>query len=181
MFRKKKPVTDINDIAAFFAELVSRSQEFLARPVRVHFIADFVPGRSRRSSGLREFLPFLRMALFDAAQNTVPNADTTLHVHTAAEGSTGKIAASIAGGIDAQGGEEFFIISWGKSGMQKDLIKEFSGLGEAARKRITLFHLPPGAGTRTETNTLAAAVRMLLKGELIASGESGLRILQGKI
>jgi hypothetical protein len=126
-----------------------------------------------------DFLPFLRTVLFDETQNTVPNADTSLYVHTAAEGSAGKIAAAIAETIQA-GGDEFFVISWGKSGIQKDIIKEFSGLSEAGRGRVTLFHLPLDMGTRAEMNTLAVAVKILLKGGRIEAGESGLRILQGK-
>jgi hypothetical protein len=185
MFRKKKPGIDINDIAAFFRELVSRSKEFLGRSVRVHFVVDFVPGKSRRPSGLVDFLPFLRTVLFDETQNTVPNTDTSLYVHTAAEGSAGKIAAAIvetiqADGSEAEGGDEFFVISWGKSGMRKDIIKEFSGLSETGRKRVTLFFLPLDVGTRAEMNALAAAVRILLKGESITPGRDGLRILQGK-
>ncbi|MDR1932446.1 MAG: hypothetical protein LBQ57_06430 [Spirochaetales bacterium] len=185
MFQKKRRGADINDIAAFFRELVSRSGEFLGRPVRVHFIADAAQCRAG-SSDAGDFLPFLRMVLFDAAQNTAANPDTSLHVHTAdggVAGAAGEITAAIAGKSgDDMNNDEFFIITWGKAGMQKNLVKEFSGLPEAARKRLTLFHLPLGMGnTRTEMNALAAAVRTLLKGKRIAAGEAGLRIVQGKI
>jgi hypothetical protein len=181
LFRRKKHGVNVKDVAAFFRELVSLSKEFLTRPVRVHFVADFASPDPRGASDVEAFLPFLRMVLFDAAQNTPANPDTSLYIHTAAEGSAAEIAAAIAGELRGAG-DEFFIISWGKPGIQKELIRAFSGLDEAARKRVTLFHLPLGRGNaRAETKTLAAAVKILLRGERIAAGETGLRIVQEKI
>lgn len=181
LFRKKKPLTDINEMAGFFAELISRSKNYLRIPVNVHFISDGVEGKPYRVSEMGDFLPFLRTVLFDAAQNTVPNPETSLRVHRATESSAGEIASAIAREIRREGGE-FFIITWGTAGMRRDIVEAFCGIGERDRKRITLFHLPLGTGdTRAETGVLAAAVRILLKGERIAAGEAGMRMLQGKI
>jgi hypothetical protein len=180
MFRKKKSAADIRDIAVFFSELVYRSNEFLSRPVRVHFIADCLPRRAGRLCDLRDFLPFLRTVLFDAAQHTTPNPEATLHIHTADEGPVTDIAAALAAQVRPDG-DDFFVITLGKAGMQKDAVKGFAPLSGEARRHITLFHLPLGmACGRTETPALVAAVRILLRGEPIAAAASGLRILQEK-
>jgi hypothetical protein len=128
-----------------------------------------------------DFLPFLRTVLFDAAQNTVPNPETSLRVHSASESSAGEVASAIAREIRGED-SEFFIITWGTVELRTDIVEAFRGIGESERKRITLFHLPLGTGdTRAETGALAAAVRILLTGERIAAGEAGMRMLQGKI
>ena len=179
MFRAKMTATDINDIAAFFAELVSRSKEFLARPVHIHFVTDFVPGKKRQADDIGDFLPFLRTVLFDAAQNTVPNPQAALSVHTPpAEENAADVFDRIASRV-LPDGDDFFVITLGKPGIRKDAAKGFAGLGEEARRRLTLFHIPREKGSSSAvTNALAAAVRILLRGEEIPRGDSGLRILQ---
>jgi hypothetical protein len=179
MFRKKKPAADIGDIAVFFAEIVSRSKEFLARPVRIHFIADALPQNAKGLSDLGDFLPFLRTVLFDAAQHTTPNPHATLHIHTAGEGSAADITAAIAAQVRPEG-EDYFVLTMGKAGMQKDAVKGFAGLSPETRRHITLFHLPLGMSGGGETSALVSAVRILLKGEPIAATPSGLRTLSGK-
>jgi hypothetical protein len=176
LFRKKIPLTDINDLAGFFVELVSRSKNYLGGPVRIHFIADGVPGKPYCVSDMGEILPFLRTVLFDAAQNTVSNPETSLRVHRA-ESSTEKILAAIASEIlSAQ--HRFFIITLGKRLLQKETLREFSLLPQDARGRLTLFHLPLGPeNPQTQANALVSAARILLTGERIAAGEACLRTL----
>ena len=181
--RKKKRASDIKDIAAFFVELVSRSREFFSRPVRIHFIADFIPDsrqREREPSDIGESLPILRTVLFDAAQNTAPNPDTTLHVYTPQDGSAGEIAAWIAKEA-LSGSEEFFIITLGKAGMQAEAANIFAQLPAKAKSHITLLHLPAQTiDTGAETRALVSAVRMLITGEPIPVSAAGLRIFQEK-
>ena len=180
MLRAKMAITDINDIAAFFGELVSRSQEFMARPVRIHFVTDFAPGKKRQEDDIGDFLPFLRTVLFDAAQNIVPNSRTTLFIHTPpAGGSAADAFAEIAGRVQAED-DDFFIIALGKPGIRKDAAKGFAGLSQKDRRRLTLFHVPRETGGRAAMNALVAAVRILLRGEHIPIGPSGWRILQEK-
>ena len=172
---------DINDAAEFFVELVSRAREFAKHPVHVHFVTDFSPEKKRRGDSLAEFLPFLRTVLFEAAQNIVPNPRTTLCVHTPpARGNAADIFKQIAAGVQPDD-DEFFIIALGKSAIRREAAKGFTGLTQKDRRRLTLFYIPleMGAG-RAAMNALAAAVRILLRGEHISVGPSGWKILQGK-
>jgi hypothetical protein len=177
LFRKKKPLTDINDLANFFVELISRSKDYQSGPVRIHFITDGIPGKPYCVSDAGDLLPFLRTVLFDAAQNTVSNPETSLRVHRVAEGSTEKILAAIASDI-RPARYRFFVITLGKKFLQKETIKEFSSLPEDARRRLTLLHLPLGQeNAKTQGSALVSAVRVLLKGEPLAEGEARLRTL----
>jgi hypothetical protein len=180
LFRKKKPLTDINDAAAFFAELVSRSKNYLRCPVRIHFVADSIPGKTSCVSDIGDFLPFLRTVLFDAAQNTIPNPETSLHVYTQTEGSSKKILAAInaEAGTARTARHEFFIITLGKPSLQKEIIKEFSPLSPELRRRLTLFHLSPGPeNSKAQTGALVSAARILLQGERIETSREGFRVL----
>jgi hypothetical protein len=181
-FWKKKPLTDIRDLAAFFVELVSRSKNYLHGPVRVHFVTDCVPGKNYCVCEAGNFLPFLRTVLFDAAQNTVPNPEVSLCMHTTAESSAGKIAAVIASEIRQAKHESFIISLEQKSARKNALFKEFAALPEETRKRITLFSLLlQKSGSREETDILVSAVKILLTGGRIQAGRTGLRVLQEKI
>jgi hypothetical protein len=181
LFQKKKPRTYINELAGFFVELVSRSKNYRRRPVYIHFIVEGVSGKPYRVSDIGDFLPFLRGVLFEAAQNTVPNPETSLSIHKSDPKSRQKILAGITGEVSGNSGD-FFIITWAKPDIQNDIAKAFSGLSESGRTRITLFHLPLRTENSSAQNTaFVSAIRSLLRGEDIEAERTGPRILQGKI